>query len=79
MEGFIDIYGMPVLHTPKVELMGVDRESIYQSSIDYWNGEVESLTDDADTLNEVERQVPRTEAHACRDESKAAIGNGRKM
>jgi hypothetical protein len=75
MEGFIDIYGMPVLHTPKVELMGVDRESIYQSSIDYWNGEVESLTDDADTLNEFYRQFPRTEAHAFRDESKSSIFN----
>jgi len=75
MEGFIDIFGMPVLQTPKVEVMGVDRENIYQSSIDYWNGEVESLTDDADTLNEFYRQFPRTEAHAFRDESKSSIFN----
>jgi len=75
MEGFIDIFGMPVLQTPKVEVMGVDREHIYQSSIDYWNGEVESLTDDADTLNEFYRQFPRTEAHAFRDESKSSIFN----
>ena len=79
MEGFIDKYGMPVLQTPDNEVVGVDDEYIYQGAIDYWKNEVDSLTQDADALNEYYRQFPRTESHAFRDESKQSIFNLTKL
>jgi len=75
MEGFIDIYGMPVFRKPTDPILGVDGAMITNGAIDYWEAEVESLKNDADALNEFYRQFPRTESHAFRDESKAAIFN----
>lgn len=75
MEGFIDIYGMPVFYKPTKPILGVDRESIKNGAIDYWEAEVESLKKDADALNEFYRQFPRTESHAFRDESKSSLFN----
>jgi hypothetical protein len=75
MEGFIDIYGMPILRKPKFPVLGVDREMIKNGAIDYWEGEVESLKSDADALNEFYRQFPRNESHAFRDESKQSLFN----
>lgn len=75
MEGFIDRYGMPVLRTPSKPIRGVDNEDIEIGAIDYWEGEVEALKNDADALNEFYRQFPRTESHAFRDESKNSIFN----
>jgi hypothetical protein len=74
-EGYIDEYGMPVFHTPKSPVKGVDGEKIKIGVIDYWENEVESLKSDADALNEFYRQFPITESHAFRDESKASIFN----
>ena len=74
-EGYIDEFGMPVFHTPKRPVIGVDGEKIKIGVIDYWNNEVESLKSDSDALNEFYRQFPRTESHAFRDESKASIFN----
>ena len=75
MEGFIDIYGMPVLKNPTKKTLGIDGEDIKQGAIEYWNAEVSSLTNDPDALNEYYRQFPRTESHAFRDESKQSIFN----
>jgi len=75
MEGFIDIYGWPVLRKPKEPVRGVDGNMIKNGAIDYWEAEVESLKNDADALNEYYRQFPRTESHAFRDESKEALFN----
>jgi hypothetical protein len=75
MEGFIDRYGMPVFRTPEEPVLGIDGEMIHQGAIDYWEGEVESLKNDSDALNEFYRQFPRTESHAFRDESKESIFN----
>ena len=75
MEGFIDKHGMPVFTNPEHSLMGVDGEDIYKGAINYWEGEVESLKNDADALNEFYRQFPRTESHAFRDESKSSLFN----
>ncbi len=74
-EGYIDMYGMPVLRTPKEPIIGIDGEDISMGAIDYWENEVESLAQDADALNEFYRQFPRTESHAFRDESKQSIFN----
>ena len=75
MEGFIDLYGMPVFTRPSAPTKGVDGNLIKNGAIDYWEAEVDSLKNDADALNEFYRQFPRTESHAFRDESKEAIFN----
>ena len=75
LEGFIDLYGMPVFRTPINPIKGVDGAWIAKGAIDYWEAEVESLKNDADALNEFYRQFPRTESHAFRDESKQALFN----
>ena len=75
MEGFIDIYGMPVFRKPDHPILGIDGEYIKQGAVDYWEAEVDSLKNDADALNEFYRQFPRTESHAFRDESKQSLFN----
>jgi len=75
MEGFIDIYGMPVFRKPEKPVRGVDGGWIKNGAIDYWEAEVESLKSDSDALNEFYRQFPRTESHAFRDESKSSLFN----
>jgi len=75
MEGFIDIYGMPAFKTSNTPIKGIDGENIYQGAVNYWENEVESLSADADALNEFYRQFPRTESHAFRDESKQSLFN----
>ena len=75
MEGFIDKFGMPVFNSPTKPIMGIDGEMISQGAIDYWQNEVDSLSNDPDALNEFYRQFPRTESHAFRDESKQSLFN----
>jgi len=75
MEGFIDIYGMPVFRKTEEKVRGVDGNWIINGAIDYWEAEVDSLKHDSDALNEFYRQFPRTESHAFRDESKQALFN----
>ena len=75
MEGFIDIYGMPVFRKPEKVIRGVDGGWIKNGAIDYWEAEVDSLKADSDALNEFYRQFPRTESHAFRDESKSSLFN----
>jgi len=75
MEGFIDVYGMPVFRKPAVSVLGVDGEIISNGAIDYWEAEVDSLKNDPDALNEFYRQFPRTESHAFRDESNQSLFN----
>lgn len=75
MEGFIDLYGMPVFRKPSEKVKGVDGAWITNGAIDYWEAEVDSLKSDSDALNEFYRQFPRTESHAFRDESKQSLFN----
>ena len=75
MEGFIDMYGMPVFRKPQEKVKGVDGAWITNGALDYWEAEVDSLKNDADALNEFYRQFPRTESHAFRDESKESLFN----
>ena len=74
-EGYIDKYGMPVFRKPQHTLIGIDGEDIIMGAIDYWENEVDSLSNDSDALNEFYRQFPRTESHAFRDESKQSLFN----
>ena len=75
MEGFIDMYGQPVLETPESQIISINGDYISQSALEYWQNEVDSLKNDPDALNEYYRQFPRTESHAFRDESKNTIFN----
>ena len=75
LEGFIDLYGMPVFRSHKVPIKGVDGSMISRGAIDHWEAEVDSLKSDSDALNEFYRQFPRTESHAFRDESKQSLFN----
>ena len=75
MEGFIDQYGHPVFVTPEKPVLGVDGEMIDIGAIDFWQNEVDALSNSPDELNEHYRQYPRTENHAFRDESKKSIFN----
>jgi hypothetical protein len=74
-EGYMDVYGWPVLESPKTPIQGLDSGMVTQSVISYWENEVESLKADPDALNEFYRQFPRSESHAFRDESKSSIFN----
>ncbi len=74
-EGYIDKYGWPVLEDPKKHVEGIDGEMIENGVITYWNNEVDALKNDPDALNEFYRQMPRTESHAFRDESKQSLYN----
>ena len=75
MEGFIDIYGMPVFYKPETPIKGVDGMMIKNGAVEYWEAEVDSLKSDSDALNEFYRQFPRTTSHAFRDESKQSLFN----
>jgi hypothetical protein len=74
-EGFIDRYGWPVFDTPSKSVVGIDGKMISVGVIEHWDNEAEGLKDNADALNELYRQFPRTEKHAFRDETKNAIFN----
>lgn len=73
LEGFIDMYGMPVMENPEEPVMGIDGEMIKQGAIEFWKNEEEGLKSDPDALNEFYRQFPRTVAHAFRDDSKESL------
>ena len=75
MEGFIDMYGMPVFYKPENPVVDTLGDYIYDGVINYWQNEVESLKNDPDALNEYYRQFPRTESHAFRDESQNSLFN----
>jgi len=74
-EGFIDEYGRPVFDTPTRECYGPDGELIDVGVVTHWENEADGLRDDQDALNEFYRQFPRTEEHACRDETKNSLFN----
>jgi len=74
-EGYIDSYGYPVFETPKSKTYGVDGQKIEIGVIEHWENEVDGLKEDADGLNELYRQFPRTEKHAFRDETKQSLFN----
>ena len=74
-EGFIDQYGQPVFNSPSDDVVGPDGELIDIGVVDHWENEADGLRDDQDALNEFYRQIPRTEEHAFRDETKNSIFN----
>ena len=69
-EGFIDIYGRPVIDDPEEPVMGIDGEIIEIGAKTYLDNIANSLRGDNVKLNEHFRQFPRTEEHAFRDDAK---------
>jgi len=66
---------MPVFDKPSKPVKGIDGSMINYGVIEHWDNEVDSNRQDADALNELYRQFPRTEKHAFRDETKESIFN----
>ena len=74
-EGYINNHGLPVFTTPEIPVAGIDGHPIEIGVINHWENEVEGLKSDQDSLNELYRQFPRSEAHAFRDETKESLFN----
>ena len=74
-EGYINAYGLPVFETPKNPHEDPHGQKIKLGVLDYWQNEVDGLSEDQDALNEFYRQFPRTTKHAFRDESKNSLFN----
>ena len=75
MEGFMDVHGHPVFHTPEKPVKDIGGDFIFQGVLDYWSNEADALKNDPDALNEFYRQFPRTETHAFRDEAQNSLFN----
>lgn len=65
-EGFIDVYGYPVLECPAEPVMGIDGRLIKQGAFRYFDDYVESLKRDPTSLNEWLRKNPRSIEDAFR-------------
>jgi len=63
MEGFVDEYGMSVMETPEVPIMGIDGKLITVGSIDYITKELAAKKKSGDSVGyyELRRQFPRVE------------------
>ena len=79
LEGFFDIYGMPVIDDPDKPIIGLEGEYINIGAKTYLKNERKGLSGDSYELNEVIRQFPFTEAEAFRDSAKASLFNVQKI
>ena len=79
LEGFFDMYGMPVIDNPEKRILGLEGEYINLGSKTYLKNERKGLSGDSYELNEVIRQFPFTEAEAFRDSAKASLFNVQKI
>ena len=79
LEGFFDVYGMPVVDDPEKPIIGLEGEYISIGAKTYLKNERKGLSGDSYELNEVIRQFPFTEAEAFRDSAKASLFNVQKI
>ena len=79
LEGFFDVYGMPVVEDPEKPVIGLEGEYISIGAKTYLKNERKGLAGDSYELNEVIRQFPFTEAEAFRDSAKASLFNVQKI
>jgi hypothetical protein len=79
LEGFFDVYGMPVIDDPEKPIIGLEGEYISIGAKTYLKNERKGLSGDSYELNEVIRQFPFTEAEAFRDSAKASLFNVQKI
>ncbi len=75
LEGFFDVYGLPVVETPNDPVSGIDGDSIVSGAKTYLKNERNSLKHDASELNEVVRQFPFTTDEAFRDSIEGSLFN----
>ncbi len=79
LEGFFDIYGIPVSEDPPKPTASNDGELITIGARTFLKNERKALVGDSYELNEVIRQFPFTVAEAFRDSAKASLFNVQKI
>ena len=75
LEGFFDVYGIPVVETPDDPIPGIDGDLVISGAKTYLKNERNSLKHDASELNEVVRQFPFTTDEAFRDSIEGSLFN----
>ncbi len=79
LEGFFDLYGLPVAEDPEKGVESNDGEIIEIGARTFLKNERKALTGDSYELNEVIRQFPFTVAEAFRDSAKSSLFNVQKI
>jgi hypothetical protein len=79
LEGFFDVYGIPVSEDPPKPTASNDGELITIGARTFLKNERKALVGDSYELNEVIRQFPFTVAEAFRDSAKASLFNVQKI
>ena len=75
LEGFFDVYGMPVVDDPEEPTLTMDGDVISIGAKTYLSNERKALMHDPYELNEVIRQFPWSEEEAFRDSTKSSHFN----
>ena len=79
LEGFFDVYGLPIIDDPKDPIVGLDGDMITIGARTFLKNERKALVNDSYELNEVIRQFPFTEDEAFRDSAKSSVFNVQKI
>jgi hypothetical protein len=75
LEGFFDIYGLPIMDDPEEPTLTMDGDIISIGAKTYLSNERKALMHDPYELNEVIRQFPWSEEEAFRDSTKSSHFN----
>jgi hypothetical protein len=75
LEGFFDVYGMPIMDDPSEPTLTMDGDVISIGAKTYLSNERKALMHDPYELNEVIRQFPWSEEEAFRDSTKSSHFN----
>jgi hypothetical protein len=75
LEGFFDVYGMPIVENPKSPVMTMDGDMVSIGAKTYLSNERKALSKDGYELNEAIRQFPWTEDEAFRESTKSSHFN----
>lgn len=79
LEGFFDVYGMPVIEDPEKPVQSQDDDMLNIGAKTFLKNERQALMGDSYELNEVIRQFPFTTAEAFRDSAKSSLFNVQKI
>jgi hypothetical protein len=75
LEGFFDVYGMPIMDDPSEPTLTMDGDIVSIGAKTYLSNERKALMHDPYELNEVIRQFPWSEEEAFRDSTKSSHFN----
>jgi hypothetical protein len=75
LEGFFDVYGMPIMDDPSEPTLTMDGDVVSIGAKTYLSNERKALMHDPYELNEVIRQFPWSEEEAFRDSTKSSHFN----